>query len=749
MESHSSDVSDLPRERFDGLSSGSEDARKVVAQHSLIFRHAWRDLFGVSPSRRTHERYCSSMLEAGVPPTPRLDPEKFLKFVSGVTFLPNLRRGMPSVTPYGKLLADNDRFAEEIEGKITERYGEAVAGNIAGDPAAGEWRIEMEATNPLTGHTLGPESAYDAPCALEYWRHMYACDYLFVNQCAAGAGVFVDGPLDDRFVASVAKIADMLGALHGGPTTVLGTRTKDVEKVVSECESFVHFGVCDARECYLGIPRIFKAFVLVGGTGDRPSLASPLAENRSWFYATSSDSRPDPSNRFLANYCVAAPSFSSCMSIQSSLQRVVYVVPHLVAPRRSGDGEPSRRDKACVHPGVKHLFPDLEAVPPHLAGSCEVYVSGPSEEGVAECLMSGGCAVGRSDIVLPGVNGVAWDPSDHGVIDRAYGIPQRDRRAVSGLYKLMHGIDTFRWLWSDIFRCHDPLLSNNPRCGEVLHDRFLILSLIMRVERMARVRSSPGSRSTVFFVDNRDCPATAISVLITMTNLAPGSWSVTGMMTDESARYFESVIGHMGIDHIPMKGFRTPNHTIEQYNRLMKSPSTWRALSDVADRALCVQSDGLIVRPGLESHEAMKREYTGAPWLAHPYLQDATRGNLVGNGGLSMRDVGAMVRACEDESAPRVYPMAPFMSEAEDVFFSRRIRDVCGHSAARAFSMEQVAFPACLGYHKFWPYHRVGFTVAFFEDLLRPPKDGHGASGASGASPEGDFSAPKVKTNLR
>jgi hypothetical protein len=41
------------------------------------------------------------------------------------------------------------------------------------------------------------------------------------------------------------------------------------------------------------------------------------------------------------------------------------------------------------------------------------------------------------------------------------------------------------------------------------------------------------------------------------------------------------------------------------------------------------------------------------------------------------------------------------MSEAEDVFFARRIGNVCPFDLAKEFSMEQVPNAKAMGYH-FW-----------------------------------------------
>ena len=106
---------------------------------------------------------------------------------------------------------------------------------------------------------------------------------------------------------------------------------------------------------------------------------------------------------------------------------------------------------------------------------------------------------------------------------------------------------------------------------------------------------------------------------------------------------------------------------------------------------------------------------TGCKW------EERSKGNLVGNGGYSLRDVREMVKVAESHEREKrmIYHMAPLMSEAEDVFFARRCKNPCPVQHARSFSMEQVVCPEALGYHRFWMYHPVDFTVRFFEKVLQ------------------------------
>ena len=191
-----------------------------------------------------------------------------------------------------------------------------------------------------------------------------------------------------------------------------------------------------------------------------------------------------------------------------------------------------------------------------------------------------------------------------------------------------------------------------------------------------------------------------------------------------------------------MENYAAKNYFIEQYNDRMKRLETWLAVAEHADTALTVQSDGLLVRAGLEEHECMRRDYCGAPWKPDAFLHEATRGNMVGNGGFSLRSVMAMIRVCRERKRERisVYAPAPAMSEAEDVYFARYASDPCPLRDARSFSMEQFPDSHALGYHRFWMYHPVDFTERYFGELLDEDEEGFSPLAAR---PQANLIAPR------
>jgi hypothetical protein len=375
---------------------------------------------------------------------------------------------------------------------------------------------------------------------------------------------------------------------------------------------------------------------------------------------------------------------------------------------------------------------------PREAGRCATYLTCVLGDGAAECMAAGGLAVcaAKSDAapLVHGVNGLACaSPADAAALAAAAAAlalgPLNAMRSAAACVALLHGEAAFRWAWRGLLARDCLMLSGKPADAVALHERFLLLHVRARFGELMSLRAAPVDATAgraVVYIDNREDLAGLLALLLTMANLAPGSWGVTVLCAPENAAFLRRGLHHLGpnVVFVELPRYHRRGFCIEDYNLLMKRASTWAAVARSAATALLVQSDGLLVRRGLEAHPALTRghSYAGAPWRHHPYLAEATAGNLVGNGGLSLRRVSAALAVCEAAeragTAVTVYPLAPSMSEAEDVFFARRLADVCPAADARTFSMEQETTPEALGYHRFWMYHPVDFTRRYFETLL-------------------------------
>jgi hypothetical protein len=306
---------------------------------------------------------------------------------------------------------------------------------------------------------------------------------------------------------------------------------------------------------------------------------------------------------------------------------------------------------------------------------------------------------------------------------------QRGARATVAVM----GADAYAWVWRGLLRRRCPLRSGDPEDAVQLHRRYLMLSVTARPDQvlLPTLTQVPNITNAVMVVDNRADVGVALAALCTLSHLERGRWGLVVGCTPASRGFFERVFGCAtgGATGGAAEFFEVPmpseGFSMEVYNRLMKSSAFWRSVP--ASHVLTVQDDGLLVRPGFDSHAGMAYDYVGAPWREDAFLRNVTRGNMVGNGGLSFRRVAEMGRVCAEAEAcgesTAVYPRAPSLSVPEDVFFSSALPPggVAPREVAAGFSAEQ-EWPALssgpLGYHQFWRYFKVPFTERVFASLL-------------------------------
>lgn len=708
---------------FYGARSSEDDT--VAAKHALAFGRTWLDVFGCTPPGSVHNAYCGDKC----PDTPNVDAVRFAQFVTDTMRIAMPRCASPTaLADFVASLEDADTLRKQIITKLAIRYS-------AGDPDtffayslsdARNAMIHKSAAlvaspfpldvNPSTGHYVGPvsEGGEHIHPIREAWNSVASRDALLYAQSAGGTCLFIDSAVSGYRIGAAA-VAKEMSAASGSPLVVLSDCRKALAWIAEDCDFYHYAYHVPSVDAYMSFPRTFRTFVLFGGDGTRPPLCRD--RGRCWYYALSNKSGFRGLDT--SAYAVVTESVESCDRAQLDTSRTAYLIPRLID---------CRCDKSIaigVHPDTVELLAGIENVPvvvPDDAGRCAVYVTCVSNEGAELCMASGGVVVCKAHrAVQDGINGFLSGGEDaRSAVQRALTSDRRAVGAAAGRISLLHGEETHRWLWRGILQGADPTHTRCPADAVLLHQRFLIRAASLRFREIVRSRAADVGRKAIVFVDNRPDPGTALAVLISLCNLRSG-WSIVGLVTDDSRGYFESVLGPAGDVHlINMHGYRSKKYFIEQYNDRMKRLETWLAIAARADTALMVQSDGLLVRSGLEEHECMRREYCGAPWKSNSYLYEATKGNMVGNGGFSLRSVDAMVQVCRSRLRERisVYALAPPMSEAEDVYFARFVGDPCPLEQARAFSMEQFPDANALGYHRFWIYHPVEFTERYFDGLL-------------------------------
>lgn len=303
-----------------------------------------------------------------------------------------------------------------------------------------------------------------------------------------------------------------------------------------------------------------------------------------------------------------------------------------------------------------------------------------------------------------------------------------------------------------------PTLSKQPGDAVLLFEQALLLMAadgLLLEERATREVDHPLGPAwpiSPVVIDTRARPASTVLALhLTLANLAAGHRHVVVFCTRANKQYFELALSTSAElsdprltvtidDSLPPLNEPGPFDVERHYNALMTSPYVWTALDRLGVRlALTVQDDGVLIRPGIDAHDHFKGlAYIGAPWPDVPsYAVMKMDGNthLVGNGGISLRDVRVMLQIVNDprlqrESRRLLFDHAQLVPE--DVHFGWGVgavsAPVCPYAVARAFGAEQVvpqdlrSLPFSL--HKPWAYWQVDVTRRVMDAIVRGVRDG-------------------------
>lgn len=249
-----------------------------------------------------------------------------------------------------------------------------------------------------------------------------------------------------------------------------------------------------------------------------------------------------------------------------------------------------------------------------------------------------------------------------------------------------------------------------------------------------RVFQTPnvGSLGEVVLVDNRSNIWSVWSILVTLDNLRAENWAVSVFCSDANLKFLRSNL----LPRVPnarievLDDLNVSPFDIETYNSILKSPAFWDKIR--SPRALVVQDDGVLIRPGLDDdREILSQDFVGAPWIDVPdnrkMLERAGVGaGLVGNGGFSLRSVKAMREIAQsdgDSEHGRATFCGNIQPVPEDVFFAsavnRRGRS-CPREVSERFAFEE-KLPTNqnpLGFHKPWPYNKASELTKYFDDVL-------------------------------
>ncbi len=186
-----------------------------------------------------------------------------------------------------------------------------------------------------------------------------------------------------------------------------------------------------------------------------------------------------------------------------------------------------------------------------------------------------------------------------------------------------------------------------------------------------------------------------VFVLKQFSRFLSDKWSMILYVTSDVYDKYMKVSSELN-NNIQIKLLEYPLTSVKDYNNIMLNIDFWKGLSEF-EKVLIFQNDTMMYRYGIEKF--MDYDYIGAPWPL-----EYTISNGVGNGGLSLRTIPAMIYCLENkdkviigkyencdknlETFDGVHPEDVFYSYAMNQFGFR----VAPHSVASKFSIETVMF---------------------------------------------------------
>jgi len=233
----------------------------------------------------------------------------------------------------------------------------------------------------------------------------------------------------------------------------------------------------------------------------------------------------------------------------------------------------------------------------------------------------------------------------------------------------------------------------------------------------------PHKDNVIVLIDNRPNIMSVLSMMLALENIEKDKWNVIFYTSTKARTYYEAVFKE-SVDVRVLEDLNTERFNIDLYNKIMMSPSLWNDLKGW-DKVLIIQDDGLLLRPGVEAF--LQWDYIGAPWIDVPdndYLKKHVNSEMVGNGGLSLRSVKAMMDIStkyEKEKNQLFYHN--LVRIPEDVYYVKAmmkegIYRLPEKAVGSAFSSEQVVNLESIGVHKMWAYNDPSLVAGYFEKCL-------------------------------
>lgn len=270
-----------------------------------------------------------------------------------------------------------------------------------------------------------------------------------------------------------------------------------------------------------------------------------------------------------------------------------------------------------------------------------------------------------------------------------------------------------------------------PKMNILLYDQFLLnyyLENRLNVDAFIPVK---GHDNVVILVDNRPNIFSVISLYITMSNLNIATWSVVVVCNKHNIDFYKRFFGDK-VEYITKFDLPSKKFAIDYYNDLLKSSTFWNSFTNYK-KALFVQDDGMVLMRGMEN-EFLSYDYVGAPWRKewatinpNKFLLENINPQLVGNGGVSLRDIKKMKFICEKYRHLALSLHYDMLQQLpEDVFFSKysvlEEFNLPNYETAQKFASEQVCNVKSFAIHKFWVYVNLSDAERVFTQYLTDTK---------------------------
>lgn len=261
-----------------------------------------------------------------------------------------------------------------------------------------------------------------------------------------------------------------------------------------------------------------------------------------------------------------------------------------------------------------------------------------------------------------------------------------------------------------------------------VNNEMMLRALVRGLDPATTVgaKQNHSAKNCVLVVDNRESILSVLACTITMDSLDNDAWNLVIMTSSHAAGFYKSMIGTDGsTEYTVMPCLEKTEFDLDDYNRLVKSRATWNMLAPRYKNCLIIQDDGMLVRKGIEQLFLDRFDYVGAPWDGNlsfnADLVKMANPQLVGNGGLSLRNIEWMLRCCPKEGESTELFNNDIQVVPEDVHFSRTIHALGGRipttADAAGFAMEEIFCLNSLGFHKMWGYLPFPQVYQYFMSL--------------------------------